>query len=113
LDDEDSGFGGLSIWGYWILVWVLEVVFMIFAYMLISWFSRKREYAADMYSSGLVGKDKMIASLESLKKSANQILPKENKRDSIVFSKISNSKKIYFFETHTYLDDRINYIKNN
>jgi len=113
LDDEDSGFGGLSIWGYWILVWVLEVVFMIFAYMLISWFSRKREYAADIYSSGLVGKDKMISSLESLKKSVNQILPKENKRDSIVFSKISNSKKIYFFQTHPDLDDRINYIKKH
>ena len=113
LDDEDSGLGGLSIWGYWILVWVLEVVFMIFAYMLISWFSRKREYAADIYSSGLVGKDKMISSLESLKKSVNQILPKENKRDSIVFSKISNSKKIYFFQTHPDLDDRINYIKKH
>ena len=109
LDDEDTGFGGLSIWGYWILVWVLEIIFMIFAYMLISWFSRKREYKADEYSAKLVGKDKMIASLNSLKNIGSIETSEKNQRDSLVFSKINNTKKkIYFFETHPDLDDRIN-----
>lgn len=109
LDDEDTGFGGLSIWGYWILVWVLEIIFMIFAYMLISWFSRKREYKADEYSAKLVGKEKMIASLNSLKNIGNIETSEKNQRDSLVFSKINNTKKkIYFFETHPDLDDRIN-----
>jgi len=108
LDDEDTGFGGLGIWGYWILVWVLEVVFMILAYMLISWFSRKREYAADKYSADLVGKNKMIAALNSLKNIGKVKVSKKNERDSLVFSKISNTKKLYFFETHPDLDDRIN-----
>jgi heat shock protein HtpX len=109
LDDEDTGFGGLSIWGYWILVWVLEIIFMIFAYMLISWFSRKREYKADEYSANLVGRDKMIASLNSLKNIGSVETSEKEQRDSLVFSKINNTKKkIYFFETHPDLDDRIN-----
>ena len=113
LDDEDTGFGGLGVWGYWILVWVLEVIFMILAYMLISWFSRTREYAADKYSANLVGKNKMIAALNSLKNIGKVKVSKKNERDSLVFSKISNTKKLYFFETHPDLDDRINNLNFN
>lgn len=109
LDDEDTGFGGLSIWGYWILVWVLEIIFMLLAYMLISWFSRKREYKADEYSAKLVGKDKMVAALNSLKNIGVVDTSEKEQRDSLVFSKINNTKKkIYFFETHPDLEDRIN-----
>ena len=82
---------------------------MIFAYMLISWFSRKREYKADEYSANLVGRDKMIASLNSLKNIGSVETSEKEQRDSLVFSKINNTKKkIYFFETHPDLDDRIN-----
>ena len=106
LDDEDGDDGwGLSIWGYWILVWVLEIVFMFFAYILLSWVSRKREYAADAYSAQLVGREKMIAALRSLDKPLQ--IEEKSERDSMVFSKINNSKKIYLFETHPHIEDRI------
>lgn len=106
VDEEDGDDGwGLSVWGYWILVWTLEIVFMFFVYILMSWLSRKREYVADAYSSRLVGKDKMIAALNSLKLPSNNV--EEAKRDSLVFSKINNTKKVYLFETHPDLDDRI------
>jgi len=106
LDDEDGDDGwGLSIWGYWILVWVLEIIFMFFAYILLSWVSRKREYAADAYSAQLVGREKMIAALRSLDKPLQ--IEEKSERDSMVFSKINNSKKIYLFETHPHIEDRI------
>ena len=110
--DEEDGEGGwgLSIWGYWILVWVLEIFFMFFVYILMSWVSRKREYAADAYSSRLVGKNKMIAALNSLKSPI--INEKESRRDSLVFSKINNTKKVYLFETHPHIEDRITALNN-
>jgi len=103
-EDEDEGFG-LSIWGYWILVWILEIAFMTLAYVLISYVSRKREYAADRYSAELAGKHKMISALQSLESQPD--LKTESKRDSIVFSKIHNKKKVYLFETHPHIEDRI------
>jgi len=106
IDDKDGDDGwGLSIWGYWILVWVLEIVFMFFAYILLSWVSRKREYAADAYSAQLVGREKMIAALRSLDKPLQ--IEEKSERDSMVFSKINNSKKVYLFETHPHIEDRI------
>ena len=111
LDEEDGDSGwGLSVWGYWILVWVLEIFFMFFVYILMSWVSRKREYAADAYSSRLVGKNKMIAALNSLKSPI--INEKESRRDSLVFSKINNTKKVYLFETHPHIEDRITALNN-
>jgi len=106
--NRNNGFG-LSVWGYWILVWILEVLFMMLAYLLISYVSRKREFAADEFSARLVGKQKMISALSSL--GAAVPYQKEEKRDSLVFSKINNRKKLYFFETHPSLQDRIESLK--
>ena len=39
------------------------------------WFSRKREYAADLYASKLVGSNKMISALKTLYKKSPQALP--------------------------------------
>ena len=78
---------------------------MFFAYILLSWVSRKREYAADAYSAQLVGREKMIAALKSLDKPLQ--IEEKTDRDSLVFSKINNSKKIYIFETHPSIEDRI------
>lgn len=108
--DGDEGFG-LSVWGYWILVWVLEIIFMMLAYLFISYVSRKREYAADAYSAELVGREKMIAALVSLGIEPS-VIPEEKKRDSMVFSKIHNKKKVYLFETHPHLEDRIAALKS-
>jgi Zn-dependent protease with chaperone function len=55
----------------------------------------------------------MIAALNSLKNIGKVKVSKKDERDSLVFSKISNTKKLYFFETHPDLDDRINNLKLN
>ncbi len=53
-DQAALGFG-LSI--------VLQIVVSILASVLISWFSRHREYGADAFSAKVYGKDSMISAL--------------------------------------------------
>jgi heat shock protein HtpX len=59
-DGDAPGFG------YYIIVFVLEMVFGLFASMIAMWFSRHREYRADAGGASLAGRHKMIAALERL-----------------------------------------------
>ncbi|WP_047128841.1 protease HtpX [Xanthomonas arboricola] len=51
---------------YYIIVFVLEMVFGLFATMIAMWFSRRREFRADAGGAQLAGRGKMIAALERL-----------------------------------------------
>jgi len=62
LGNRDSG-GGL---GYYAVVFVLEMVFGLFASMIVMAFSRHREFRADAGGASLAGRNKMIAALEAL-----------------------------------------------
>ena len=59
-DSDAPGFG------YYIIVFVLEMVFGVFASMIAMWFSRHREFRADAGGASLAGRPKMIAALERL-----------------------------------------------
>jgi heat shock protein HtpX len=59
-DSDGSGFG------YYIIVFVLEMVFGLFASMIAMWFSRHREFRADAGGAALAGRQKMVAALERL-----------------------------------------------
>ena len=59
-DGDAPGFG------YYIIVFVLEMVFGVFASMIAMWFSRHREFRADAGGASLAGRHKMIAALERL-----------------------------------------------
>ena len=59
-DSDAPGFG------YYIIVFVLEMVFGLFASMIAMWFSRHREFRADAGGASLAGRHKMIAALERL-----------------------------------------------
>lgn len=59
--------GGGRGFAYYIIVFVLEMVFGIFATMIAMWFSRHREFRADAGGAQLAGRQKMIAALERLK----------------------------------------------
>ncbi len=52
--------------GYYIIVFVLEMVFGLFASMIAMWFSRHREFRADAGGAALAGREKMAAALERL-----------------------------------------------
>jgi heat shock protein HtpX len=59
-DNDAPGFG------YYIIVFVLEMVFGLLASIIAMWFSRYREFRADAGGAALAGRHKMIAALERL-----------------------------------------------
>jgi heat shock protein HtpX len=61
-DRENEGPG----FGYFIVVFVLEMIFGFFASIIAMWFSRYREFRADAGGANLAGRQKMIAALERL-----------------------------------------------
>ena len=71
---RDSG-GGIA---YYAIVFVLDMVFGLFASMIAMWFSRHREFRADAGGASLAGRDKMVAALERLSQTYGQsTLPKQ------------------------------------
>ncbi len=62
-DDERSGPGI----GYYVTSMVMQVVLGFAASIVVAWFSRRREFAADAGGAHLAGKRKMIAALAKLK----------------------------------------------
>jgi heat shock protein HtpX len=70
------------------------------------WFSRHREYRADEGSATYVGKEKMIAALESLKKQYILQAPNEKFATMQIASPSQNGWK-FLFQTHPSLDSRI------
>ena len=72
---RDNGGGGLA---YFAIVFVLDMVFGLFASMIAMWFSRHREFRADAGGAALAGRDKMIAALTRLSLNQGQnTLPKQ------------------------------------
>ena len=71
---RDNG-GGL---GYFAVVFVLDMVFGLFASMIAMWFSRHREFRADAGGAALAGREKMIAALQRLAQNQGaNTLPKQ------------------------------------
>jgi heat shock protein HtpX len=62
-DDERSGPGI----GYFVTSMVMQIVLGFAASIVVAWFSRRREFAADAGGAHLAGKRKMIAALAKLK----------------------------------------------
>ena len=64
--------------GYFVIVFVLDLVFGLFASMIAMWFSRHREFRADAGGARMAGKEKMIAALERLSQTYGEsTLPKQ------------------------------------
>lgn len=65
LSSDEEG-GGLGFFGYMAVTIVLELVFGLFASIIVMWFSRRREFVADRGAAYLVGKEKMVNALRRL-----------------------------------------------
>jgi len=88
--------------GYYITVFVLEIVFGILATAIVCWFSRRREFRADAGGAGLAGKRKMIAALQRLSAaSGHSTLPEQVS----AFGVIGGARKL--FMTHPPMEERI------
>ncbi|MCL7714053.1 protease HtpX [Stenotrophomonas mori] len=97
--NRDSGRG----FAYYIIVFVLEMVFGLFATMIAMWFSRRREFRADAGGASLAGRQKMIAALERLKLNHGQsTLPTQ-----IAAFGIAGAATKKLFLSHPPLEERI------
>jgi heat shock protein HtpX len=91
---------------FWITAIVAEIVLGILASTIVMWFSRRREFHADAGGARLAGTGKMIAALESLKRTSGQPhLPDQLAAFGINGGIGAGIKRL--FMTHPPLDERI------
>jgi heat shock protein HtpX len=100
---SDEGEGGLGFIGYFLVVMVLESVFMMLAYIPIAAFSRWREYRADAGAAQLTSPSAMAQALSRLKNAAEA----KGEPRQFAMAKISSRKRVSLWSTHPSLDDRI------
>ena len=92
--------------GYYAIVFVLDMVFGLFASMIAMWFSRHREFRADAGGALLAGRDKMGAALERLAQNHGQsTLPKQVAAFGISGGDGGGLKRLLM--SHPPLDERI------
>jgi heat shock protein HtpX len=106
---NSSSSSGGSYLSYMLFVFLFEMVFMLFGMMIICAFSRYREFRADRGGAELAGKEKMIAALESLKRTV-QMRDRKLDQSTVAAFKISSEKKrglLSLLSTHPSLEERI------
>jgi len=103
-DERHRDNGGI----YFLLVMVLQIALGILASLVVMWFSRKREYAADAGSAKLLGTpSSMIAALRRLGNLQPGTLP-----DSLKAMGIAEGKRTSIWSTHPSIEDRISALQN-
>jgi heat shock protein HtpX len=91
--------------GFFLTTMVAQIVLGIFASMIVSWYSRRREFRADRGGADLAGKGSMIAALEVLKRSQGEPMPPQMQAFGINTG--SGSGFMRLFMSHPPLDERI------
>ena len=98
-DREESGIG------FFLVTMVAQIVLGIFASMIVSWYSRQREFRADRGGADLAGTGSMIAALEALKHSHGESMPPQMQAFGINTGSTSGFMRL--FMSHPPLDERI------
>lgn len=100
-------------WFWYFAVYIgLQIVLWIIASTVVMKFSRYREFKADEGSARFVGKEKMIAALESLQR-LKDLAPSNSEKLSTMQINTQTSKGIKrFFMSHPPLEDRIKNLEN-
>ncbi len=92
--------------GYFITVIVAQLVLGVLASVIVFWFSRRREFRADAGGARLAGREKMIAALESLRRSSEPAqLPERMAAFGISGGQLGGLMRL--FMTHPPLEERI------
>jgi heat shock protein HtpX len=96
---EESGIG------FFLTTMVAQIVLGILASMIVSWYSRRREFRADRGGADLAGTGSMIAALEALKRSHGEPMPPQMQAFGINTGSTSGFMRL--FMSHPPLDERI------
>jgi heat shock protein HtpX len=112
--DRESSFGGF--WMNYLLISVLEVLFGLLGFIVVAWFSRRREFRADSGGALYAGRSKMISALQQLELFYGKI--PEVKKDgaaAVATLKISGKQGgfLSLMATHPPLEERIARLKED
>ncbi len=99
-EDKEGGYG----LAYFAIVMVLEVIFGIAASIVVAWFSRQREFRADLGGAQLAGRGKMVAALERLR---SNMEPSHLPDQMAAFGIRSGGGLAALFSSHPPLEERI------
>ncbi len=91
--------------GYFVTVMVAQVVLGILASMIVMWFSRRREFRADIGGARAAGTSNMIAALQRLKSASDEPLPAQMAAFGIKGGRATGLQRL--FMSHPPLDERI------
>ena len=88
---------------------VLQIIVSILASIVISWFSRRREFGADAFAAKVYGKDSMIGALRAIDRWVNRAQFQYSTQDALATMKISGNTGGFMslFSTHPPLEVRI------
>ncbi|MGQ0556910.1 MAG: protease HtpX [Nitrospiraceae bacterium] len=88
---------------------VLQIIVSILASVVISWFSRRREFGADAFAAKVYGKDSMIGALRAIDRWVNRAQFEYSTQDALATMKISGNTGGFMslFSTHPPLEVRI------
>jgi len=88
---------------------VLQIVISILASVVISWFSRRREFGADAFAAKVYGKDSMIGALKAIDRWVNRAQFEYSNQDALATMKISGKTGGFMslFSTHPPIEVRI------
>jgi len=88
---------------------VLQIIVSILASVVISWFSRQREYGADAFAAKVYGKESMISALRAIDRWVNRSQFEYSTQDALATMKISGKTGglMSLFSTHPPIEARI------
>jgi heat shock protein HtpX len=90
---------------YFVSVIVAELVLGVLASAIVMWFSRYREFRADVGGARLAGRGNMIAALERLQQAADEPLPSQMRAFGIKGGRGAGLKRL--FMSHPPIEERI------
>jgi heat shock protein HtpX len=99
---NDKGESGI---GFFLTTLIAQFILGIFASMIVSWYSRRREFRADRGGADLAGRSSMIDALQALKRSQGEAMPPQLQAFGINTGKADGFMRL--FMSHPPLDERI------
>ena len=98
---------------YWITTIIAQVVLSILASIIVMWFSRRREFRADVAGAQLAGSGAMIGALQRLQRESGQASDMPDSMMAFGISSIPKKKNLAkLFMTHPPLEERIHALQN-
>lgn len=105
---EDGESAGNPFLGM-IVYFVLQIALSFLAMLVVSWHSRRREFAADAFAAKVYGKEAMIGALQAIDRWVNHAQMTVPQQDPLATMKISggHSSVLQLLATHPPIKDRI------